>query len=171
MLSQFVYDPRQSHMDATVRVLRYLQTTPGQEIFIPKDGGLNLVAYCDADWFGCTYTRGSRTSFLLLFRGAPVSWKTKKQSVVSRSSAEAEYRATATTISEILWMCWLLSLLQAQQHGLTPLLCGNQAARHIANNPFPMRGQSMSRWVAISFEKEWNQEKFRFAILTQRIKF
>lgn len=135
MLSQFVPDPRQRHMDAVVRVLRYLKTTPRQGIFIPKNGGLNLVAYCDSDWLGCTYTRRSRTGYLLLLGGVSFSWKTKKQSVVSRSSAEAEYRAMATTVSEILWMRWLLEILQVPQHGPTQFFCDNQAARHIANNP------------------------------------
>ena len=67
--------------------------------------------------------------------GAPVSWKTKKQSVVSCSSAEAEYRAMATTVSEILWMHWLLRDLMVNLQDATPLYCDNQAARHIANNP------------------------------------
>ncbi|KAI3722513.1 hypothetical protein L2E82_33552 [Cichorium intybus] len=80
-------------------------------------------------------TRRSRTGYLLLLGGAPVSWKTKKQSVVSRSSAEAEYRAMASTVSEIIWMRWLLKELEVQQTGPTTLFCDNQAARHIANNP------------------------------------
>lgn len=67
--------------------------------------------------------------------GAPVSWKSKKQSVVSRSSAEAEYRAMATTVSEILWFRWLLTELDATQEGPTMLFCDNDVARHIANNP------------------------------------
>ncbi|KAI3799953.1 hypothetical protein L1987_35259 [Smallanthus sonchifolius] len=79
--------------------------------------------------------RRSRTGYLLLLGGAPISWETKKQSVVSRSSAEAEYRAMATTVSEILWMRWLLKELEMNPTGPTSLFCENQAARHIANNP------------------------------------
>ncbi|GJU66908.1 integrase [Tanacetum coccineum] len=135
ILSQFVSDPRVDHMNAVLRVLRYIKSTLGQGIFIPKSGGFNLVAYCDADWLGCPYTRHSRTGYLLLLGGVPVSWKTKKQSVVSRSSAEAEYRAMATTVSEILWMRWLLKDLTVNLQDATPLYCDNQAARHIANNP------------------------------------
>ncbi|KAJ9561136.1 LOW QUALITY PROTEIN: hypothetical protein OSB04_006296 [Centaurea solstitialis] len=135
ILSQFVSDPRVDHMDAVLRVLRYIKSTLGQGIFIPKSGGFNLVAYCDANWLGCPSTRRSRTGYLLLLGGAPVSWKTKKQSVVSRSSAEAEYRAIATTVSKILWMRWLLKDLTVDLQNATPLYCDNQAARHIANNP------------------------------------
>ncbi|KAJ0810676.1 putative RNA-directed DNA polymerase [Helianthus annuus] len=135
VLSQFVSDPRQKHMDAAMRVLRYLKATPGQGIFFPKEGGTDLVAYCDADWMGCSLTRRSRTGYVLLLGGAPISWKSKKQSVVSRSSAEAEYRAMANATSEILWMRWLLEGLETKQHDSTPLYCDNNAARHIANNP------------------------------------
>ncbi|KAJ0845012.1 putative RNA-directed DNA polymerase [Helianthus annuus] len=83
ILSQFVSDPRQSHVEAANRVLRYLKATPGQGILIPEEGGTNLTAYCDSDWLGCPFTRRSRTGYLLLRGGAPVSWRSKKQSVVS----------------------------------------------------------------------------------------
>ncbi|GKD27064.1 uncharacterized mitochondrial protein-like protein [Tanacetum coccineum] len=61
--------------------------------------------------------------------------RTKKQSVVSRSSVEAEYRAMASTVSEIIWVRWLLSELHVHNPLVTPLFCDNQAAWHIANNP------------------------------------
>ncbi|KAI3754366.1 hypothetical protein L1987_54148 [Smallanthus sonchifolius] len=135
LLSQFVADPRQPHFDAALRVVRYLKTTLGQGILLPKEGGMHLVAYSDSDWMGCPFTRRSRIGYLLVFGGAPVSWKSKKQSVVSRSSAEAEYRAMAATVSEILWFRWLLTELDTPQEGPTTLFCDNEAARHIANNP------------------------------------
>ncbi|KAJ0550054.1 putative RNA-directed DNA polymerase [Helianthus annuus] len=135
ILSQFVADPRQSHLDAANRVLRYLKGTPGQGVLLPRAGPLTLTAYCDSDWLGCPFTRRSRTGYLLLFGGGPISWKTKKQSVVSRSSAEAEYRAMASTVSEILWVRWLLKDLQVDITGPTNLFCDNQAARNIATNP------------------------------------
>lgn len=67
--------------------------------------------------------------------GAPISWKTKKHTVVSRSSSEVDYRAMTTTVSEILWLRWLLKDLDVPQAEATPLYCDNQAACHIANNP------------------------------------
>ncbi|XP_024989147.1 uncharacterized protein LOC112523694 [Cynara cardunculus var. scolymus] len=118
VLSQFVSNPKQSHLEATYRVLRYLKATAGQGILLAKEGGNNLIVYCDSDWFRCPFTRRSRTGYLLLFGGAPISWKTKKQSVVSRSSAETEYRAMTTTVSEILWMRWLLNELEILPSGL-----------------------------------------------------
>nr|GEY81497.1 hypothetical protein [Tanacetum cinerariifolium] len=108
VLSQFISDPRQSHLEAAKRVLRYLKGTPGQGILLPHEGPTTLTAYCNSDWLGCPFTRRSKTKYLFLFSGSPISWKTKKQSVVSRSSAEAEYKAMASTVSEIVWVRWLL---------------------------------------------------------------
>ncbi|XP_023765083.1 uncharacterized mitochondrial protein AtMg00810-like [Lactuca sativa] len=133
--SQFVSDPRTNHWHATMRVLRYLKTSLGQGILLPREGSLDLVAYSDSNWLGCPYSRRSRTGYLLLLGGAPISWKSKKQSVVSRSSAEAEYQAMATTVSEILWVRWLLSELGINVREATPLFCDNQSAKHIAHNP------------------------------------
>lgn len=134
ILSQFVTNPFQPHLDALYRILCYLKATPGQGIILPCSGGTNVVAYSDYDWLGCPMTRRSRTSYLL-FGGALISWKTKKQSVVSRSSVEAGYQAMATTSNEIIWMLWLLKKLGIEKSVSTILFCDNQATRHIANNP------------------------------------
>nr|KAJ0186336.1 hypothetical protein LSAT_V11C900467180 [Lactuca sativa] len=71
VLSQFVLDPQQRHFDAAMRVLRDLKAIPGQGIFFPKEGGTELVAYCDADWLGCSITRRSRTGYILLLGELP----------------------------------------------------------------------------------------------------
>ncbi|GKD00134.1 secreted RxLR effector protein 161-like protein [Tanacetum coccineum] len=135
VVSQFLADPRQNHSEAAKRVLRYLKGTPGQGILLPRDGPSNLTAYCDSDWLGCSFTRRSRIGYLLILGGGPISWRTKKQSVVSRSLVEAEYRAMASPVGEILWVRWLLKDLQVDITTPTPLFCDNQTARHIANNP------------------------------------
>ncbi|GKD38771.1 uncharacterized mitochondrial protein-like protein, partial [Tanacetum coccineum] len=135
ILSQFVGDPRRTHMEAANKVLRYLKATVGQGILLPNTTKTGLVAYCDADWLGCPLSRRSRPGYVLLLGGAPISWKSKKQLVVSRSSAEAEYRSMATAVSEIMWVRWLLKELDVVVVGPTPLFCDNLAAKHIANNP------------------------------------
>ncbi|CAH9129165.1 unnamed protein product [Cuscuta epithymum] len=134
-LSQFLSKPLQTHLDAAIRVLRYLKQTPGQGIFLSSDDDLTLKGYCDADWAGCSFTRRSSTGYFITLGSSPISWRTKKQSVVSRSSAEAEYRAMAVTVSEIIWLRWLLQDLTVTLRGPTPLYCDNQSACHIALNP------------------------------------
>nr|GEZ41568.1 hypothetical protein [Tanacetum cinerariifolium] len=128
-------DPRKSHLEAANHVLQYLKATLGQGIHISQSGDLALKAYCDADWLGCSYTRHSRTGYFLLLGGTPISWKSKKQSVVSSSSAKVEYRAMASTVSEVLWVRWLLFELRIDTSSPIPLFYDNQAARYIANNP------------------------------------
>ncbi|CAL1397449.1 unnamed protein product [Linum trigynum] len=135
ILSQFVHSPGPEHVTAAHRVLRYLKTSPGQGLFFPTGESLRLNAYCDADWGGCQTTRRSTTGYYIQLGSAPVSWRTKKQRVVARSSAEAEYRAMASTVSEVIWLRFLLIELGVPQHSPTPLHCDNQAALHIAANP------------------------------------
>lgn len=130
-----MHKPRKTHWEATIRVLRYLKGSPGQGILLQANTELTLKSWCDADWAGCPLTRRSLTGWFIQLRGSPISWKTKKQSTVSLSSAEAEYRAMAFTLKEILRLRGLLKSLGITHKKPIPLYCDNQAAIHISSNP------------------------------------
>ncbi|XP_024996764.1 uncharacterized protein LOC112529658 [Cynara cardunculus var. scolymus] len=100
-LSQFMHAPRQSHLNLALRILRYLKLSPGKGISFTKSECFNLTAYVDADWGKCLSSRRSVTGYCLFLGKSLISWKSKKQNTVSRSSAESEYRAMATVSCEV----------------------------------------------------------------------
>ena len=121
-------------MDAINRILRYLKGTPGKGIWMRRNKTYDVCGYSDADWAGA-FDRKSTTGFCVFVGGNLVTWKSKKQNVVARSSAEAEYRAMASTTSELIWIKQVLNDLHIEVDGPMKMFCDNQAARHIAANP------------------------------------
>nr|KYP44593.1 Copia protein [Cajanus cajan] len=127
-------EPKKGHWDVAMHVLQYLKSSPGSGIILPSENDLQLVAFCDSDWASCPLTRRSVFGYLMKLGSVLVSWKTKKQTIVSRSSSEAEYRSMAHATSEILWLRNLLSCLQVMCDSPTTLYYDNQAALHLAAN-------------------------------------
>nr|XP_019068994.1 uncharacterized protein LOC109120080 [Solanum lycopersicum] len=112
VLSQYMHSPKSSHMEAALRVVKYIKGTAGLGLFMPSNKDNEMVAYCDSDWGSLgVETRRSVTGYMIKLGGALVSWKSKKQNTVSRSSAEAEFRSMATTVAEIVWLKGLFSEL------------------------------------------------------------
>ncbi|XP_039173755.1 receptor-like protein EIX2 [Eucalyptus grandis] len=134
-LSQFMHSPKQSHMNAALKIVRYLKTCPGLGILLSRKCNMEMTAYCDADYATCPMSMRSITGFCIKFGESLLSWKTKKQSTVSLSSAEAEYRSMAKTVCEIVWLRGLLLDLGAPVKGPTLLFCDNDSALKLAANP------------------------------------
>lgn len=101
-------NPKTSHLEAPLRVLKYLKYAPDKGILLSAQYSLPLAAYCDSNWGTCPMIRRSTTGYCIKMGGSLLSWKTKKQAIVSRSSAVAEYRAMANTTCEVVWMVGIL---------------------------------------------------------------
>lgn len=135
ILAQFLQKPRQKHWDAVIRLVRYLKGLPGQGIMLSSESDLYLSAYSYSDWAACPLTRKSLTGYFVMMGNSLVSWKTKKQPTVSRSSAEAEYWAMAMTCSELKLMIGVMDSLGIRLRFPIPFQCDSKAVIHIANNP------------------------------------
>ncbi|GKC68141.1 ribonuclease H-like domain-containing protein, partial [Tanacetum coccineum] len=134
-LSQHMHAPFQSHFSAALRVLRYLKNAPGTGVQFYKGNSFSLHAFSDADWVKCPKTRKSMSGFCLYLFSNLVSWKSKKQATISRSSVKSEYRCLTSTTCEIIWVVKILKDLGVE--GLLPahLYCDSNSAISIAGNP------------------------------------
>ncbi|GAA0139646.1 transmembrane signal receptor [Lithospermum erythrorhizon] len=134
-ISQFVNQPREVHWRATVHVLKYLKGSPSRGLFYPTQLSFKLDAFSDADWGTCPETRRSLSGYCIFLGKSLISWKTKKQTTVSKSSAEAEYRSLASSVCELQWITYLLKDLLVKIDTPICLWCNSQAVIHIMSNP------------------------------------
>ncbi|OIT03526.1 retrovirus-related pol polyprotein from transposon tnt 1-94, partial [Nicotiana attenuata] len=134
-LSQFMHQPGVSHWKAVKCLLRYLCHTAHLGIKLAKKSAAQLVAYSDSDWAGDPLDRTSITGYVVYLGDSPISWSSKKQRSVSRSSTEAEYRAVAATTSEVVWLKNLLRELHFPLSSSPRILCDNMSTTYICANP------------------------------------
>ena len=95
MISQFIHNPKEVHLQAANRVLQYLKGSPGKGILFKQNSLLVLEAYTNANYVGSMVDRKSTTRYCTFLGGNSVTWRSKKQSLVLRSSAEVEFLTMA----------------------------------------------------------------------------
>ncbi|RVX16791.1 Retrovirus-related Pol polyprotein from transposon RE1 [Vitis vinifera] len=134
VISQFMHDPREPHLQAAYRVLHYLKGNSGKGILFKKNNTLALEAYTDANYAGSLVDRRSTTGYRTFLGGNLVTWRSKKQNVVVRSSAESEFRAISQGLCELLWLKIILDDLRIKWDSPMKLYCDNKSAINIALN-------------------------------------
>ncbi|GKA15748.1 putative RNA-directed DNA polymerase [Tanacetum coccineum] len=135
VVSRFMHAPNKDHMKAVIRILRYLKSSPGKGLFFAKTGSLEVEGYTDADWAGDKSDGKSTSGYFTFVGGNLVTWRSKKQKVVARSSAESEFRGMVHGVCELLWIKRIMRDLGFEVRESMNLHCDNQAAVKIANNP------------------------------------
>jgi hypothetical protein len=130
-----MHDPREPHLTAMKRTLRYLQGTLDYGLLLQRSASSKLMVYTDADWVGCLNTRRSTSGYAVFLSTNLISWSSKRQNIVSHSSAEAEYRAVANGVAEACWLRQLLQELHALLIKSTLIYCDNVSAVYLSTNP------------------------------------
>ncbi|CAN6690727.1 unnamed protein product [Malus baccata var. baccata] len=121
-------------MAAVMRILSYLKGALGKGLIFIKYGHLEVKGYTDADWAGNITDRRSTSGYFTFVVGNLMTWRSKKQNVVARSTVEAEYRGMAHGICELLWLMILLTEIRFKPRGAMLLYCDNQDTREISND-------------------------------------
>lgn len=133
--SQFLECYNNEHWQAVKRIFRYLKGTSDFGIVFGNSGSsLKLVGFTDADYAGCIDTRKSRSGYVFLFNGSPVSWSSQRQNCVSLSTTESEYIALSHGVKEAVWVQRFLNKLLIQSQNVK-IFVDNQSAIKLASNP------------------------------------
>ncbi|KAL8103658.1 hypothetical protein AgCh_028016 [Apium graveolens] len=131
----FMHEPRDPHFAFLKRIIRYLQGTIDYGIRIGKTNTHSLVAYSDADWGGCPDSRRSTSGYCVFLGDNLISWSSKRQPTISRSSAKAEYRGVANAAAEATWLRNLLLELHVPLRQASVIFCDNVSAVYMSDNP------------------------------------
>ncbi|XP_019155248.1 PREDICTED: uncharacterized protein LOC109152129 [Ipomoea nil] len=103
-LCQFMHSPTDDHWAMVKRVLRYNKGTLHYGLRFSPSSSSDIHAYSDSDWAGCPVDRKSTSGYAVFLGSNLVSWLSRKQRTVARSSTEAEYKALADVAAEVTWM-------------------------------------------------------------------
>ena len=133
-LSQYMQAPTDDYWQAVKRLLRYLNGTSTHGIFLRRNSPLSFHAYSDADWAGDSDDLVSTNAYIVYLDNTPISWSSKKQKGVARSSTEAEYGSVANTSFELIWICSLLQELDIVLPVAPTIYCDNIGATYLCAN-------------------------------------
>ena len=116
VVSRFMQNPQEAHLQAAKHVLRYVRRCPDLGLFFKQREENRLHGYTDADYGQDIDDKISVGAYIFFIGNSPISWNLKKQNSTSRSSCESEYRALAQCSCEAIWIRSLLQELKNLDH-------------------------------------------------------
>ncbi|XP_019196060.1 PREDICTED: uncharacterized protein LOC109189894 [Ipomoea nil] len=134
-LCQFMHAPSDDHWSLAKRVLRYIKGTFNFGLRIAPSTSTTIQAFSDSDWAGCPIDRKSTSGYAVFLGTNLISWLSRKQRTVTRSSTEAEYKALADVSAEVTWVVSLLRELGLHSSHPATLWCDNLGATYLCANP------------------------------------
>lgn len=157
LVSRFMSKPQAAHLDAVHHILRYIKKTPKYGLFYASNDTKPVQGFTDADWAACHETRRSTGGYCFKLAGAAITWQSKRQPTVAKSSTESEYVSLSVGASEAAWLRRLLRELPSSSSSTPSSLpihltssqirmdlqatqpiqvhCDNQSAIKLAKNP------------------------------------
>ena len=134
ILSQYMSAPSYDHWSGVKRVLRYIKGTLQHGIIFSTNNTNDLIGHSDADWAGDSDTRRSTSGYTFHLGQSLISWSSRKQVTVAKSSTEAEYVALSCATQEAVWLRRLLNDIQCPQNSATLINEDNQGAIELSKN-------------------------------------
>ena len=148
MLSKFMAEPGVTHWVGVKRVLRYLRGTHNYGLVFVGGDDDTLVGYSDSDWAGDQVTRRSTSGYIFQFGNSTISWSSRRQATVAKSSTEAEYVALSMAAQEAIWLRRLLKDIGVGVDHATTIHEDNQGAIQLSRNP---KHHNRTKHVDVSF--------------------
>ena len=135
IVSQYMHAPCKEHMEIMYRILKYLKGSLGKGLFFRKNEKRSIEGFTNANWASSLDDQRSTSSYCTFVWANLATWRNKKQMVVARSNAEAEFRAIAHDMCELLWLKQLLGEIDVKEEMPMKMYYDNKATINISHNP------------------------------------
>jgi hypothetical protein len=159
LISRFMEAPTELHYQVVRKILRYLKGTLDYGLFYKKKKSERhkLVGFSDSDYAGDVDDHKNTSGYVFLLNGATISLSSKKQTIVTLSTTEAEFIAAASCVCQGIWLRGILEEVKYTQQGLIMLFCDNSSIIKLSKNPV-LHGRSKHIDVRFHFLRDLTKE-------------
>ena len=135
VVSRYMQETHELHWKSSKRILQYVQETTSYGIHYASRCTLDLIGYTDSDWVDDAKDHKSTSGYVLSIGFGPICWSSKKQTTISLSSTEAEYRGVVNATTQAIWLQNFLIELGVQFHRPTVIWCDNRSTLKFCRDP------------------------------------